>query len=151
MLLPKLDRREIPRSCNRGNYYRSNPGSPSVRGSGSCLRLCRVVFLRVIRPLADLGPPRQGQAMSAVHSAYTSFGCVGRGLFSWSYSSRGYHLMRTQNARVHLAGTIDRNIPKFIHDAPDLCIGLIPSGLTHTRRLNNTSLLHPESKGNKRR
>ena len=44
MLLPKLDRREIPRSRDRGNSYRSNPGSPSIRGSGSCLRLCRVVF-----------------------------------------------------------------------------------------------------------
>ena len=44
MLLPKLDRREIPRSRDRGNSYRSNPGSPSMRGSGSCLRLCRVVF-----------------------------------------------------------------------------------------------------------
>ena len=44
MLLPKLDRREIPRSRDRGNFYRSNPGSPSIRGSGSCLRLCRVVF-----------------------------------------------------------------------------------------------------------
>ena len=43
-LLPKLDRREIPRSRDRGNSYRSNPGSPSIRGSGSCLRLCRVVF-----------------------------------------------------------------------------------------------------------
>ena len=44
MLLPKLDQREIPRSRDRGNSYRSNPGSPSIRGSGSCLRLCRVVF-----------------------------------------------------------------------------------------------------------
>ena len=44
MLLPKLDRREIPRSRDRGNSYRSNPGSSSIRGSGSCLRLCRVVF-----------------------------------------------------------------------------------------------------------
>ena len=44
MLLQKLDRREIPRSRDRGNSYRSNPGSPSIRGSGSCLRLCRVVF-----------------------------------------------------------------------------------------------------------
>ena len=44
MLLPKLDRREIPRSRDRGNSYRSNPGSPSIRGSGSCLRLCRVIF-----------------------------------------------------------------------------------------------------------
>ena len=44
MLLPKLDRREIPRSRDRGNPYRSNPGSPSIRGSGSCLRHCRVVF-----------------------------------------------------------------------------------------------------------
>ena len=44
MLLPKLDRREIPRSRDRGNFYRSNPGSPSIRSSGSCLRLCRVVF-----------------------------------------------------------------------------------------------------------
>ena len=45
MLLPKLDQREIPRSRDRGNSYRSNPGSPSIRGSGSCLRLCRVVFV----------------------------------------------------------------------------------------------------------
>ena len=44
MLLPKLDQGEIPRSRDRGNSYRSNPGSPSIRGSGSCLRLCRVVF-----------------------------------------------------------------------------------------------------------
>ena len=44
MLLPKLDQRETPRSRDRGNSYRSNPGSPSIRGSGSCLRLCRVVF-----------------------------------------------------------------------------------------------------------
>ena len=44
MLLPKLDRREIPRSRDRGNSYRSNPGSSSIRGSDSCLRLCRVVF-----------------------------------------------------------------------------------------------------------
>ena len=44
MLLPKLDRREIPRFRDRGNSYRSNPDSPSIRGSGSCLRLCRVVF-----------------------------------------------------------------------------------------------------------
>ena len=44
MLLPKLDRREIPRSRDRGNSYRSNAGSPSIRGSGSCLHLCRVVF-----------------------------------------------------------------------------------------------------------
>ena len=44
MLLPKLDRQEIPRSRDRGNSYLSNSGSPSVRGSGSCLRLCRVVF-----------------------------------------------------------------------------------------------------------
>ena len=44
MLLPKLDRREIPRSRDRGNSYRPNPGSPSIRGLGSCLRLCRVVF-----------------------------------------------------------------------------------------------------------
>ena len=45
MLLPKLDQREIPRSRDRGNSYRSNPGSPSIRGSGSCLRLCRVIFV----------------------------------------------------------------------------------------------------------
>ena len=44
ILLPKLDRREIPRSRDRGNSYRSSPGSPSIRGSASCLRLCRVVF-----------------------------------------------------------------------------------------------------------
>ena len=44
MLLPKLDRREIPRSRDRGNSYRSNPGSPSIRSWGSCLHLCRVVF-----------------------------------------------------------------------------------------------------------
>ena len=44
MLLPKLDRLEIPRSRDRGNSYRSNPGFPSIRASGSCLRLCRVVF-----------------------------------------------------------------------------------------------------------
>ena len=43
MLLPKLDRREIPRSRDRGKSYISNSGSPSIRGSGSCLRLCRVV------------------------------------------------------------------------------------------------------------
>ena len=44
MLLPKLDRREISRSRDRGNSYLTNSGSPSIRGSGSCLRLCRVVF-----------------------------------------------------------------------------------------------------------
>ena len=40
MLLPKLDRREIPLSRDRGNSYRSNSDYPSIRGSGSCLRLC---------------------------------------------------------------------------------------------------------------
>ena len=44
ILLPKLDLREIPRSRDRGHSYRSNSGSPSIRGLGSCLRLCRVVF-----------------------------------------------------------------------------------------------------------
>ena len=44
MLLPKIDRQEIPRSRDRGNSYLSNSGSPSIRGSGSCLRLCRMVF-----------------------------------------------------------------------------------------------------------
>ena len=46
VLLPKLDQREIPRSRDRGNSYLSNSGSLSIRGSGSCLRLCRVVFAR---------------------------------------------------------------------------------------------------------
>ena len=44
MLLPKLDRQEIPRPRDRGNSYLSNSGSPSVRGQGPCLRLCRVVL-----------------------------------------------------------------------------------------------------------
>ena len=44
MLLPKLDRQERPRSRDRGNSCLSNSGPPSIRGSGSCLRLCRVVF-----------------------------------------------------------------------------------------------------------
>ena len=44
MLLPKLDLQEILRSRDRGNSYLSNSGSPPIRGLGSCLRLCRVVF-----------------------------------------------------------------------------------------------------------
>ena len=67
MLLPKLDRQEIPRSRDRGNSYLSNSGSPSIRGSGSCLRLCRVVFsCYTPSPLADLGPLRQGQARGSL-------------------------------------------------------------------------------------
>ena len=66
MLLPKLDRREIPRSRDRGNSYRSNPGSPSIRGSGSCLRLCRVVFA-CYTPTGGSRPTPAGTGQGGVH------------------------------------------------------------------------------------
>ena len=147
MLLPKLDRREIPRSRDRGNYYRSNPGSPSIRGSGSCLRLCRVVFA-CYTPTGGSRPTPAG----AGHGCSTvSFYII------WVFRERAFQLV-VELTGVPLdahpectgpPGTIDRNVPRFIHDTPDICIGLIPSGLTHTQRLNNTSLLHPESKEKK--
>ena len=59
MLLPKLDQREIPRSRDRGNSYRSNPDSLSIRGSGSCLRLRRVVFA-CYRPTGGFRPTPAG-------------------------------------------------------------------------------------------
>ena len=71
MLLPNLDRQEIPRSRDRGNSYLSNSGFPSIRGSGSCLRPCRVVFACYpptggSRPT----PAGAGQAGSCVYCIY---------------------------------------------------------------------------------
>ena len=69
MLLPKLDQREIPRSRDRGNSYRSNPGSPSIRGSGSCLRLCRVVFA-CYTPTGGSRPTTAGAGQGGVSRYY---------------------------------------------------------------------------------
>ena len=59
MLLPKLDRQEIPLSRDRGNSYQTQD---SLQYEARA-RVSVFVgwFLRFIRPLADLGPPRQGQ------------------------------------------------------------------------------------------
>ena len=61
MLLPKLDRREIPRSRDRGNSYRQTQ-APRQYEAWARVSVFVEWYLRVIRPLADLGLPRQGQA-----------------------------------------------------------------------------------------
>ena len=135
MLLPKLDRREIPRSRDRGTTI-DQTQAPCQYEARARVSVFVEWSLRVIRPLADLGPPRQGQAMGAVHSAL---------YIIWVFRERAFQLV-VELTGVPLdahpectgpPGTIDRNVPRFIHDTPDICISLIPSGLTHTQRLNN--------------
>ena len=61
MLLLKLDRREILRSRDRGNSYRSTQ-APRQYEARACVSVFVESSFRVIRPLANLGPLRQRQA-----------------------------------------------------------------------------------------
>ena len=61
MLLPKLDRREIPDLAIAVTPI-GQTQAPRHYGAWARVSVFEKWYLRVIRPLADLGPPRQGQA-----------------------------------------------------------------------------------------
>ena len=99
MLLPKMDRREIPRSRDRGNPYRSNPGSPSIRGSGSCLRLCRVVFA-CYTPTGGSRPIQNTEIIAAEMNIFFCFVFV----LLWSQSGRPQHQIQPECGKLSNRG-----------------------------------------------